>query len=186
MRLDTEHRLPRAVWGPRSSGQENAHPIRTMTQQQTSISRRNMLAGLGGLAGTSLRSAQAGHYQIGAYYFPGWHADPRNENAHGKGWTEWELLKRAEPRFPGHQQPKRPLWGYQDESDPRAFEKKISAAAGHGITHLIFDWYWYEGRPFLHRALENGYWNALNNSRLKFCLMWANPSSSMNRRFLQF
>jgi hypothetical protein len=145
-----------------------------MTRDQLSISRRNILTGLAGLAGASLLSAQASAYQIGAYYFPGWHVDPRNEMAHGKGWTEWELVRRAEPRFPGHQQPKRPLWGYQDESDPHVFETKISAAAEHGLTHLIFDWYWYEGRPFLHRALENGYWKASNSSQLKFCLMWAN------------
>ena len=23
-----------------------------------------------------------------AYYFPNWHVDPRNEQWHGKGWTE--------------------------------------------------------------------------------------------------
>ena len=30
-----------------------------------------------------------------AYYFPNWHVDPRNEEWHGKGWTEWEVLKHA-------------------------------------------------------------------------------------------
>lgn len=44
-------------------------------------------------------------YQVGVYYFPNYHVDSRNEAAHGKGWTEWELVKLARPRFPGHRQP---------------------------------------------------------------------------------
>ena len=44
--------------------------------------------------------------------------DWRNEAVHGAGWTEWELVKKAQPRFPGHRQPKVPLWGYEDEADP--------------------------------------------------------------------
>lgn len=120
-----------------------------------------------------LSAAQSG-YQVGAYYFPNYHVDPRNEKAHGTGWTEWEVLKRAEPRFPGHRQPKRPLWGYEDESDPKVFARKIAAAADHGLNHFLFDWYWYEDKPFLERGLEKGYLQAPNNDRLKFALMWAN------------
>lgn len=113
-------------------------------------------------------------FEIGVYYFPNYHVDPRNEKIHGLGWTEWELVKRGEPRFPGHQQPKVPLWGYEDESDPKVFARKIDAAADHGITHFIFDWYYYNDGPFLERCLHNGYMNAHNNARLKFALMWAN------------
>lgn len=113
-------------------------------------------------------------YQIAAYYFPNYHPDARNAKWHGEGWTEWELVKRAEPRFDGHMQPKVPLWGYEDESDPGVMEKKIDAAADHGLTAFIFDWYWYEDGPFLQRCLEEGFLKAKNNNRLKFALMWAN------------
>ncbi len=113
-------------------------------------------------------------YQIGAYYFPNFHVDPRNEEVHGTGWTEWELVKRARPRFPGHQQPKVPLWGYQDESDPRVFECKIQAAHDHCITHFIFDWYYYNGSKYLNRCLDRGYMHSANNGQVKFALMWAN------------
>jgi hypothetical protein len=125
------------------------------------------------LTGASVRATES-KYEVGAFYFPNWHVDPRNELVHGKGWTEWEMLKRGEPKFPGHQQPKRPAWGYADESDPRVFEKKIAAAHSAGINHFIFDWYWYEGKPFLERALERGYMRAANKSDVRFCLMWAN------------
>jgi hypothetical protein len=44
-----------------------------------------------------------------AYYFPSWHRDPRNAEWFGAGWTEWELVKGATARFPGHRQP-RVMW----------------------------------------------------------------------------
>ena len=93
-------------------------------------------------------------YEIAVYYFPDYHEDERNNVWHGPGWTEWELMKRAEPRFEGHQQPKIPLWGYEDEADPMVMAKKIDAAADHGITSFVFDWYWYEDGPYLQRDLE--------------------------------
>lgn len=113
-------------------------------------------------------------YQVAAYYFPNYHADVRNERRLGHGWTEWELLKQARPRYAGHQQPKVPLWGYEDEADPAVFARKINAAADHCIDAFIFDWYYYDDGPFLQNALEHGYLNAPNNHRLKFALMWAN------------
>ena len=73
-------------------------------------------------------------YEIGVYYFPNWHPDARNEALHGKGWTEWDILKGARPHFPGHKQPKVPLWGYEDESKPEVMEKKIAAALEYGIS----------------------------------------------------
>ncbi|GAA3413078.1 glycoside hydrolase family 99-like domain-containing protein [Paenibacillus hodogayensis] len=112
--------------------------------------------------------------QVAAYYFPNYHPDPRNAKWHGAGWTEWELVRKATPRFPGHVQPKEPLWGYEDESDPLVMGNKIDAAASHGIDAFLFDWYWYEDGPFLQRALEQGFLKAANNDKLKFALMWAN------------
>jgi|SRR5680860_669783 len=57
---------------------------------------------------------------VAAYYFPNYHTgDPRNELNMGTNWSEWELVKAAQPRFPGHQQPKVPLWGFVDEKDPK-------------------------------------------------------------------
>jgi hypothetical protein len=112
--------------------------------------------------------------QVGCYYFPNYHVDPRNEKVHGKGWTEWRLVEHARPRYKGHVQPKTPLWGCDDESDPLAMARRIDAAADHGVDFFIFDWYWYDDGPFLERGLEKGFLNAPNNSRMRFCLMWAN------------
>ena len=112
--------------------------------------------------------------EIAAYYFPSYHKDPRNDSIHFPGWNEWEVLKNARSRFPGHDQPKIPLWGYEDEADPSVMTHKINAAADHGIDGFMFDWYWYENKPFMERALTEGFQKAENNSRLKYALMWAN------------
>lgn len=112
--------------------------------------------------------------EVAVYYFPNYHIDEINERRHGKGWNEWALMKAATPRFPGHDQPKEPLWGYENEADPAAMARKIDAAADHAIDCFIFDWYWYDNGPFLHGALERGFLNAPNNDKLKFSLMWAN------------
>jgi hypothetical protein len=112
--------------------------------------------------------------QVACYYFPNYHlGDARNEKVKGKGWSEWELVKAAKPRFPGHQQPNVPQWGYTDESDPAAMQQKIDAAADHGIDAFIFDWYYYDDGPFLQRGLDCGFLKAAN-PRVKFALMWAN------------
>ena len=113
-------------------------------------------------------------YQVAAYYFPSYHPDPVNEKRHGQGWTEWALVKAATPRFPGHLQPRVPLWGYEDESLAPVMEKKINAAVEHGVNAFIFDWYWYAGGPYLQAALEKGYLEAPSVSRHSFALMWAN------------
>lgn len=112
--------------------------------------------------------------KVAVYYFPNYHLDERNVLVHGPGWTEWELVKRAEPRFPGHDQPKCPLWGFEDESDPSVMGRKIDVAADHGVDAFIFDWYWYDDGPFLKRALDEGFLGAPNSDRLQFALMWAN------------
>jgi hypothetical protein len=112
---------------------------------------------------------------IASYYFGNYHPnDARNQKQKGQGWSEWELVKAARPRFAGHEQPKVPFWGYTDESDPQAMAQKIDAAADHGIDAFIFDWYYYDDGPFLERSIDEGFLKAPNNARLKFALMWAN------------
>jgi hypothetical protein len=112
---------------------------------------------------------------VASYYFGNYHpGDARNVKSKGKDWSEWELVKAARPRFPGHHQPNVPLWGYTDESDPKAMEQKIAAAADHGVDAFIFDWYYYDDGPFLDRPIDIGFLKARNNNRIKFAFMWAN------------
>lgn len=116
-----------------------------------------------------------GNYDISCFYFPNYHSgDKHNEQWHGKGWSEWELMKVARPRFKENDQPKVPLWGYEDEADVRVMEKKIKTAADYGITNMIFDWYWYEDGPFLNKPLDEAFLKAKNSNDISFSVMWAN------------
>ena len=111
---------------------------------------------------------------VAAYYYPCLHPHPRWDKAKYPGFTEWDLIKKAKPRFPGHRQPNVPVWGYEDDSDPKVMAKKIDAATDHGVGVFLFDWYYYNDGPYLERALDEGYLHAPNNHRTKFALMFAN------------
>ena len=77
------------------------------------------------------------HYDIGAYYWPAYHDEPRWRRFMPKGEGEWQTVRETTPKFEGHMQPRVPLWGYESESDPRVMEKKIDAAASHGVIALF-------------------------------------------------
>lgn len=114
-------------------------------------------------------------YDIAAYVWP---AYTGTEERTLMFWPEqngeWETVKNAKAKFSGHTWPRKPLWGYVDEADPRVMEMEIDAAADHGVNVFIYDWYWYDQRPFLEQCLNDGYLKARNNDRVKFYLMWAN------------
>ena len=112
--------------------------------------------------------------KIYAYYFPNWHVDKRNDVWHGKGWTEWEVTKCARPRFEGHHQPLKPVWGYEDESDSKVMEKKIAVAKEYGIDGFIFDTYYYDDGPYREKCLDEGFLKAKNNREMEFAVMWCN------------
>ena len=67
-----------------------------------------------------------------------------------------------------------PLWGCCDEADPEVMEKQIEEATRHGVNVFIYDWYWYDRRPFLEQCLDEGFLGASNNESMQFYVMWAN------------
>ncbi len=128
------------------------------------------------LSGFFAVGAFANNYDVVAIIWPAYQPEPRWKELgifnHGNG--EWQNVYEAKPKFEGHQQPIVPLWGYERDDDPIAVARKIDAALASGINVFMYDWYWYEGRPFLENALNNGFLKAPNNERMKFFLMWAN------------
>lgn len=126
-------------------------------------------------------TAAKSDYYVAAYIWPSCHDDPL---AHAKLWSEgigeWEVIKKGNPRFAGHYQPRQPLWGYELDNDPRVAEKWIEAATSHGVNVFVYDWYWYEEGPYLESALNDGFLKARNNNKMQFYVMWANHDVKHN------
>ena len=113
-------------------------------------------------------------YDVAAYIWPSYHHEPRVEHFWPEKDGEWYTVRRGTPRFPGHDMPRIPLLGYQDESDPTVMRQHVELAMEHGINVFIVDWYWYENAPCFERQLNEGLIPALEGTGCKFYLMWAN------------
>ena len=115
------------------------------------------------------------NYDVAAYIWPAYTGDePRTRAFWPEGMGEWQSVRSAEAKFPGHDWPRKPLWGYQNEADPAVMSMQIKEAVKHGVNVFIYDWYWYDRRPFLENCLNDGFLKADNCQDMKFYLMWAN------------
>lgn len=119
-------------------------------------------------------------YYVCAYVWPSCHDDALGHKwlwADGEG--EWEVIKKGDPRFEGHYQPKQPLWGYGHDDDPQVVEQWIQSALEHGVNTFIYDWYWFKdpegySGPYLEDALNKGFLGAPSHDKMNFYLMYAN------------
>ena len=118
----------------------------------------------------------APRHDVAAYVWPAYQPEPRwaELGLFPDGDGEWQNVREAVSKRPGHRQPRVPLWGYENEADPAVAARKIDAALAHGVNVFAYDWYWYGGRPFLEEALDRGFLGAPNNGAMRFFLMWAN------------
>ena len=120
-------------------------------------------------------------YTVAAYIWPSCHDDPMGrEVLWPDGTGEWEIIKKGNPRFPGHYQPKVPLWGYELDNDPKVMERWIDLATDHGVNTFIFDWYWFNNGSFLESCLNDGFLKAPNNRKMNFYIMWADHDVARN------
>lgn len=101
--------------------------------------------------------------EICAYYYPGWHDRPNVP------YSEWDLVRRAEPYFQGHYQPRVPIGGYYDDTQRATVEAQAALASRYGVDAFIFLWYWKRGRIELEQPLIQ--FTQLNIA-MRFSLMW--------------
>jgi hypothetical protein len=116
-----------------------------------------------------------------AYVYTGWHPVPERNHAFHRVFTEWELVRGCQPRFPGHVQPKVPGLGEYDDRDPVAFGRRAALAAAHGIDALVFGVFWCRGKRVFEAGLDQGFLRSAPGSTMPFACMWANR---MPRRVL--
>ncbi|MBQ7049742.1 MAG: glycoside hydrolase family 99-like domain-containing protein, partial [Firmicutes bacterium] len=103
-------------------------------------------------------------YDIAAFVWPAYTGDElRTRIFWPEGIGEWEIVKNMKPKYPGHLWPRKPLWGYVNEADPSVMEMEINEATSHGVNVFIYDWYWYDNRPFLENCLNDGFLKAANH-----------------------
>lgn len=116
---------------------------------------------------------------VAAYIWPAYTGkEPRAKLFWQEGIGEWQSVKNSVPKSNGYNWGRKPLWGYVDEADPYVMEMEIEAAVDHGVNVFIYDWYWYDDRPFLENCLNDGFLKAKNKDKMKFYLMWANHDAN--------
>lgn len=101
------------------------------------------------------KPADTGEYLVGCYNYPGWH-----------DYGAWSVLD----AFPE----RKPLLGYYDCGNPEVNDWQITWALDHGISFIIYDWYWQQGYRHHEEGLHDGFLKAKYQDRMKFCLLWAN------------
>ncbi len=119
-----------------------------------------------------------GEIRMIAYYLPQYHTIPENDQAWGKGFTEWVNTRKAKPLFEGHYQPKVPLKeNYYDLSDVNVMVEQAKLAKKYHLFGFCYYHYWFKnGKKLLEKPIEQMLLNS--DVDIPFCLSWANENWS--------
>ena len=122
-----------------------------------------------------LRGESPGSVRILAFFLPQFHRDAVNEQAWGRGFTEWRNVTKARPLFGEHQQPKLPAdLGFYNLTTPQAWQEQQQLTSRYGIEGFVLYHYWFAGICPLEASLRTLL--AHPEIEQRFCLCWANES----------
>lgn len=115
--------------------------------------------------------------KIIAFYLPQYYSFKENDIWWGKGFTEWDNVKKGVPLFKSHNQPRIPMNdNYYCLLDDKVQMWQADLAQKYGIYGFCYYHYWFNGKILMDQPLIN----MLNNKKIytNFCLSWANESWS--------
>lgn len=114
--------------------------------------------------------------KILSIYLPGFYEDEINNRTWGKGFTEWDNVKKGKKLFKDHYQPILPLnHNFYDLSQKEAIKKQISLAKEYLIDGFIFYHYWFGNKKMALYKPAEIYRNQIND-KIDYCFCWANHS----------
>src|SRR5439155_24420418 len=91
------------------------------------------------------RTALSARVRVVAQYFPQLHAIPENDEWWGKGFTDWDNVRRGSPQFEGHYQPRVPKnERYYDQSKVETIRWQAELARAHGVDAFCHYHYWFD------------------------------------------
>ncbi len=110
-----------------------------------------------------------------AIYLPQFHPFKENDEAWGKGFTEWTNVTAGESRFIGHQQPILPKdLGFYDLRLESNILEQINLAKKYGVYGFCFYYYWFSSCKImdtpLNTFMEHKEWD------FNFTICWANEN----------
>ena len=108
-----------------------------------------------------------------AYYLPQYHEIPENNEWWGKGFTEWDKVKSAEPLYDGHKQPQIPLNNnYYNLLEKDTVEWQTSLMNDYNLSGFVYYHYYFKGKLLLEKPAENLLqWKDIKQ---QFFFCWAN------------
>lgn len=114
--------------------------------------------------------------KILAWYLPQYHCIPENDQFWGKGFTDWVTVKKAQPLFKGHQQPRVPMNNnYYDLSVKDNIVWQTKLARDNGIYGFGIYHYWFNNeKNLLTKPVEIIYDN--KDININYFLAWDNAS----------
>lgn len=115
-----------------------------------------------------------------AWYLPQYHRIPENDKFWGDGFTDWVTVKKAQPLYKGHQQPRVPLNNYYyDLSIKKDVAWQAKLAKDYGIYGFGIYHYWFNNeKNLLTKPLEIIHNNT--DIDIHYFLAWDNANWKRN------